>query len=175
MREVKHAEVEAATNELIRKGWDPHRTLTEATYESEIIVAHSPDDRYEVSAWRGSGDEILGLYSVGPVSDGPAPVALWTVGLPRPDAVPELLERHEDILCQGRGDYVLDLTSGEVVPAVVAGRLREKVPEKPLRQRQADSFREVVYVLSGIGFAVWEIRPGSDGEPDTIVAHRWGS
>lgn len=158
---------QAALNEQGWEIWTPG-----CWWQGELAVGRSADGAYEASLWTGPNAEpgTPWLCDVGATPPDAEKKALWLYGIPRPEEVPALLERHADILSVGVGDYVLDLASGEIILSNVAQQLQAVSPSDVTpSQRRADAFREAIRILGEIGLSVRDSRPDAGGEPDGII------
>lgn len=136
--EQARAAAEAALKE---RGWNP--VSPHHWWEGELAVGRSTDGENEISIWDGMDgrrDGVPWLCDVGAADSGEKK-SLWVVGIPRPEEVPALLERHADILSVGHGEHTLDLATSEVLDSEETRR-RLGVATFAERIAEADAERE---------------------------------
>jgi hypothetical protein len=131
-------------------------------------VGRSHDDKYEASLWDSPEDEPGTPWrcDVGVTPPDSEKDSLWLLGIPRPEEVPALLERHADILSVGHEGRTLDLATGTVFlegQAGVSTAIRET-------KGRIGGFEEAARALHAVGWAIREVRLGLGDGPDTIVA-----
>jgi hypothetical protein len=81
----------------------------------ELAVGRSADGRYEACLWETPTAAPWFFCSVSAPPNEGDEASLWLLGIPRPQEVPALLQRHADILTVGPAWHTLDLASGRLL------------------------------------------------------------
>jgi hypothetical protein len=156
-------QAEAALKEW---GWRP--ITPGCWWDGELAVGRSADGQYEASLWDFPEDEpgLPWRCDVGVTQPDSEKEALWLMGIPRPEEVPALLERHANILSAGYEGRTLNLATGTVF---LEGEIAVSMMIREAKGRH-DGLADAARVLYTIGWAVREVRLGLSDGPDTIIA-----
>ncbi len=149
---------------LMEKGWRP--ITPGCWWDGELAVGRSADDAYEASLWTDPEAEPESPWrcDVGVTPPDSEKESLWLLGIPRPEEVPALLERHADILSVGHEGRTLDLATGRVLvgESGVVASIRDA-------KNRLGNCEAAARSLYSVGWIVREVRLGVGG-PDTIIA-----